>query len=159
MLGATWPTVPSLIASGRFTVPLPQLSDRPHSSATGTPIAWKNSSTAIGVGAAPTYTASSWSSPSCSRSFDSTISSAFACSCASSSGTCLPDCSSRTFLWPRSIAHFSARLRSASCSPSTIASRPAFSFSQMRGTAKNQLGRTSGRYAITSRGFGQQVTE
>jgi hypothetical protein len=34
---------------------------------------------------------------------------------------------------------------SASCSPSMPASIAAFSFSQMRGTAKNQLGLTSGR--------------
>jgi hypothetical protein len=31
----------------------------PHSSAIGTPIAWKNSSTSTGVGAAPTLHASS----------------------------------------------------------------------------------------------------
>ena len=35
----------------------------------------------------------------------------------------------------------------------------ALSFSQMRGTAKNQVGRTSGRYATTWRGSGQQVVE
>ncbi len=34
---------------------------------------------------------------------------------------------------------------------------PAFSFSQIRGTAKNQVGRTSGMYSITSRASGQQV--
>ena len=38
--------------------------------------------------------------------------------------------------------------------PASIA---AFSFSQIRGTAKNQVGCTSGRYAITWRGSGQQV--
>ena len=38
-----------------------------------------------------------------------------------------------------------------------IVSSPALSFSQMRGTAKNHVGRTWGRYESTSRGFGQQV--
>ena len=42
--------------------------------------------------------------------------------------------------------------------PAIIASSPAFSFSQIRGTAKNQCGRTSGRNATISRGLGQQVT-
>ena len=40
--------------------------------------------------------------------------------------------------------------------PASIA---AFSFSQMRGTAKNQDGCTSGRYAATWRGSGQHVVE
>ena len=34
---------------------------------------------------------------------------------------------------------------------------PALSFSQMRGTAKNHVGLTAGRYPTTSRGFGQHV--
>ena len=46
-------------------------------------------------------------------------------------------------------------------SPSSIASMPAsiaaLSFSQILGTAKNHVGRTSGRYATTCRGSGQQV--
>ena len=37
--------------------PTPQVSDMPHSSASAMPIAWKNSSTSRGVGAAPTLTA------------------------------------------------------------------------------------------------------
>ena len=45
----------------------------------------------------------------------------------------------------------------SSCSASTPASIAAFSFSQMRGTAKNHVGRTSGRYATTWRGSGQHV--
>ena len=39
----------------------------PHSSATGTPMAWKNSSTEYGVGAAATPVHSSWSRPSFAR--------------------------------------------------------------------------------------------
>ena len=39
----------------------------PHSSASGSPIAWKNSSTSTGVGAAPTLIASTWSRPSIAR--------------------------------------------------------------------------------------------
>ena len=38
-----------------------------------------------------------------------------------------------------------------------IVSRPALSFSQIRGTAKNHDGRTSGRYCETWRGSSQQV--
>ncbi len=55
------------------------------------------------------------------------------------------------------MAPSTAALRSASCSCSMPASMAALSFSQMRGTAKNQLGRTSGRYATTWRGSGQSV--
>ena len=47
--------------------------------------------------------------------------------------------------------------RSFSGAAASVCSSPAFSFSQMRGTAKNQVGRTSGRYSITSRASGQQV--
>src|ERR671914_592035 len=43
------------------------------------------------------------------------------------------------------------------CPPPTPASIAALSFSHTRGTAKNQVGRTSGRYATTWRGSGQQV--
>ncbi len=34
---------------------------------------------------------------------------------------------------------------------------PALSFSQIRGTAKNHVGLTAGRYATISRGFGHVV--
>ena len=50
----------------------------PHSSASGTPIAWKNSITSRGVGAAPTFTDSTASSPSRARIFERTSSSALA---------------------------------------------------------------------------------
>ncbi len=47
----------------------------PHSSASGIPMAWKNLITSGGVGAAPTLTESTLSSPSRSRILDSTASS------------------------------------------------------------------------------------
>src|SRR6266508_2695852 len=50
--GVGGPTVPSLIRSGGLMVPSPQVSDMPQSSPIGIPIAWKNSSTSSGVGAA-----------------------------------------------------------------------------------------------------------
>src|SRR3712207_7632745 len=56
-------------------------------------------------------------------------------------------------------AHCCACLRCSSSSFSIPASMPAFSFSKMRGTEKNQLGRTSGRYATTWRGSGQSRSE
>ena len=62
------PTVPILIRSGGLTAPTPQVSDMPHSSPSGMPIAWKNTSTSRGVGAAPTLTATASSSPSIARS-------------------------------------------------------------------------------------------
>ena len=136
--------MPSLIFSLGFTLPAPQVSLMPHSSASGRPIAWKNSSTSTGVGAAPTLIASTWSSPSIARRPANTSSSARLTSSASSAGTSSPACSRRTLRIPASIA---ARILAACSSgwPAIIVSRPAFSFSQIRGTAKNQLGRTSGR--------------
>ncbi len=65
-------------APGRLQVPKPQVSDIPHSSASSIPTAWKNSSTSTGVGAAPTLTDSTWSSPSISRSLEKICSSASA---------------------------------------------------------------------------------
>ena len=129
----------------------------PQSSASGIPMAWKNSITSRGVGAAPTFTDSTSSSPSRARTFERTSSSAFAYSCASSSGISSPACSSLTFFRPTSSAHSVACRFASSCSAATPASSAAFSFSQMRGTAKNQVGCTSGRYATTWRGSGQQV--
>ena len=110
----------------------------PHSSASGMPMAWKNSITSRGVGAAPTFTDSTASSPSRARIFESTSSSALA---NSSAGTSSP----RAFRRPTSSAHWVACFFAASSSASMPASIAAFSFSQMRGTAKNQLGLTSGR--------------
>ena len=67
--------MPILILSGGFTVPAPQVSDMPHSSASGMPMAWKNLITSGGVGAAPTFTDSMASKPSRSRIFEKTFSS------------------------------------------------------------------------------------
>ena len=121
------------------------VSDIPHSSASGTPRAWKNSITSGGVGAAPTFTDSTASSPSRARILDSTSSSALACSWASSSGIGSPAWSSATLRSPTPSAHSVACLRASSSSAATPASIAALSFSQIRGTAKNQVGRTSGR--------------
>jgi len=63
---------------------------------------------------------------------------------ASSAGTSSPACSRRTLRIAESSADSMAARCSGGC-PAAVVSRPAFSFSQMRGTAKNQLGRTSGR--------------
>ncbi len=145
MPGAAGPTVPIFTRSGGLQVPAPQVSDMPHSSASGSPSAWKNSITSRGVGAAPTFSDISSSSPSAARILDPTRPSAFAYSCASSAETSSPACSARTLRSPTSMAHLVACLRSGSCSASIPASSAAFSFSQMRGTAKNQVGRTSGR--------------
>ena len=117
----------------------------PHSSASGRPIAWKNSSTSTGVGAAPTLIASTWSSPSIARRPAKTSSSAAAHLLGQLGRHRLAG------LFEAHLAHrrvdrgpHLAR-RCSSGWPAIIVSRPAFSFSQIRGTAKNQLGRTSGR--------------
>jgi hypothetical protein len=146
-----------LILSGGFVVPAPEVSDIPQSSASGIPSAWKNWITSGGVGAAPTLHASTSSSPSIARDFDSTCSSACSHFSRTSAGSSSPACSARERWRPSSIAAFVGP-RCSSGRFSTIASSPAFSFSQIRGTAKNQVGRTSGRYEITWRASGQQVT-
>ena len=108
-------------------------------------MAWKNSITSFGVGAAPTFTDSTSSRPRRARIFDSTSSSALPNSSASSGGISSPACSARTLRRPTSSAHWVACRLASSCSAAMPASIAAFSFSQMRGTAKNQVGRTSGR--------------
>jgi hypothetical protein len=100
--------------------------------------------TSTGVGAAPTLTASTWSKPSVARSPAKICSSARATVCASSSGTGSPACSRRTLRIDASSAACTGA-RSDSGRAASIVSRPALSFSQIRGTAKNQLGRTSGK--------------
>ena len=96
--GVGGPTVPSLIRSGGLMVPSPQVSDIPQSSPIGIPIAWKNSSTSSGVGAAPALTASASSRPSCLRSWENICSSAWAAASAISAGTSSPACSSADLL-------------------------------------------------------------
>ncbi len=121
------------------------------------PIAWKNSRTSTGVGAAPTLTAMRASKPSWARSGAKIAASACAQACSSSSGTGSPACCRRTWRVAAPIAR-SLASRCSSGSAATIASRPALSFSQMRGTAKNQDGRTAGSTAMIWRGSGQVVT-
>jgi hypothetical protein len=118
------------------------------------PMAWKNTSTWRGVGAAPTLTATSSSSPSIARSPANRPASASATVAARSAGTSSPACSSSTLRMPASSQ---ARLRSAFSPLVRNACRPDISFSQMRGTAKNQVGCTAGRNAAISRGFGHVV--
>ena len=91
------------------------------------------------------------------RRFENIFSSASATAAASCSGTSSPACSRRTF----SSAASSAARACSRCSSGRLArfaSSPALSFSQMRGTAKNQVGRTFGRKSTISRGSGQIVT-
>ena len=107
-------------------------------------MAWKNSSTSGGVGAAPTLMAMTSSRPSILRRPENISSSAFSTVAASSSGTGSRACSRRTF----SRAAVSAASIFSRCSggwEASVVSSPALSFSQMRGTAKNHVGRTSGR--------------
>ncbi len=149
--------MPILTLPGGLTAPIPQVSDMPHSSAISMPIAWKNSSTSTGVGAAPTLTVTTSSSPSIVRRPENISLSALATVSARSAGTSSPACSRRSFFsaaWSAS----STGLRCSSSWPATIASSPALSFSQMRGTAKNQFGWTSGRNCTIVRGSGQAVT-
>ena len=120
----------------------------PHSSASGTPIAWKNSITSRGVGAAPTlHGLDLGRGRGVARIFESTSSSAFACSCSSSSGTSSPGLLGLHLAQARrSSAHCGRLLALLVLLGGHRRPRaPAFSFSQMRGTAKNQVGRTSGR--------------
>ncbi len=67
-------------------------------------------------------------------------------------------CSARTVRSPVSIAHRRAPARCASGSESMRATRAALSFSQIRGTAPQTVGRTSGSAAATARGSATQVT-
>ena len=124
--------MPSLTFSGGLQVATPQVSDIPQSSPILIPIAWKYSSTSTGVGAAPTFTATASSRPSCLRSAENICSSALATAAASSSGTSSPACSRRTF-WIAASTAFWAGSRCSSGSFAAIASSPAFSFSQIRG--------------------------
>ena len=142
--GAGSPTVPILISPGGLTAPAPQVSDMPQISASGTPMAWKNTEHLARRRRRadvhrdrlvepehrpqPARTAS----PRPPRR-----------SAASSSGTGSPACSSSTLRGGR--LQPARGLRSASSPCSRMASRPALSFSQMRGTAKNQVGLTAGR--------------
>ena len=143
--GSGGPTVPILIRSAGLIVATHESSDMPQSSQIGMPSARKNSRTSGGVGAAPTTKCSTSSSPRRARSGANTSSSARAHSAASSSSTVSPACSARTRRRPVSSAQPMTWRRASSGSATKPASSAALSFSQIRGTAKNQVGRTSGR--------------
>jgi hypothetical protein len=134
--------VPIFTRSGGLQAPAPHVSDMPHSSASGIPIAWKNSSTSCGVGAAPTLTEIASSRPSIERSPANSSRSASSTVLTRSDGTSSPACSSSTL---RIAPASQAWLRVAFSPCSRNDSIPALSFSQIRGTAKNHVGRTAGR--------------
>ena len=112
----------------------------PHSSPSGTPIAWKKTSTSRGVGAAPALTEIASSSPSIARSPRKRF--------ASPSAAC-----ARHVVGHRLARRLELDLRRAAVSHPTVwspcvgrwPSRPALSFSKIRGTAKNHVGLTDGR--------------
>ena len=101
--------------------------------------------------------ATSSSSPIFWRRGLNIASSAWATPAASSSGTSWPLCSRRTF-WIAASRPFWAGTRCSSGSFAKLASIPALSFSKMRGTAKNQVGRTAASESPILRGSGQIVT-
>ena len=122
------------------TAPAPQVSDMPHSSASGMPMAWKNTSTSRGVGAAPTLTAidlveaehRAQPGEQLARRPRRRVA-------ARSSGTGSPACSSSTFCIAASSQRAVALARSSRWRQAAPPG-PALSFSQMRGTAKNHVG-------------------
>ena len=150
--------MPSFTRPGGFTVATPQVSDIPHSSPIGIPIAWKNSSTSSGVGRGADVDGHDLVEPELARSFENISSSAWPPSAASSSGTSSPACSSAQLLERRRDRRL-GRLALLVGQAARGRLEPAFSFSQIRGTAKNQVGRTSGRNSMILRGSGQIVIE
>ena len=82
--------------------------------------------------------------PRRARSLQNSVSSARATCCSSSAGTGSPACRRRT-RWSDAAIASSTGLRCSSGCAACIVSSPALSFSQIRGTAKNQVGRTCGR--------------
>ena len=155
--GAGGPTVPILILSGGLTVPAPHVSLIPHSSLSGRPIAWKNSSTSTRrrrrADVDRDDLVESELRPQAGE--DRLVGLGDAARRAPS-GTASPRCSSRTFSVAAAMAP-SILARVSSSWPAIIVSSPALSFSQMRGTAKNHAGRTSGRRTSTWRGSSQHV--
>ena len=126
-------------ASGGFMVPAPVVSDMPQISLSPTPSPRKNSISSGAAGAAPMWQFAR-SSPSARRIEKNVRSSASATLLASWGGTGSPRCSRRTF----SIASASEAGAYMGASASSASARVC-SFSQMRGTAKNHDGLTSGR--------------
>ena len=137
-------------------MPAAHVSDIPHSSASSIPIAWKNSITSGGVGAAPTLTATSWSRPSIARRPANSSLSACSTAAASSAGHLLAALAQPHRLQRGVERALHARRASSGWAPSIVSS-PALSFSQMRGTAKNHVGCTCGSTSTMRRGSGQVV--
>ena len=92
--------MPILIRSPGLDAPAPHVSDMPQISASGTPMAWKKTSTSRGVGAAPTLTSLASSSPIAARSGLNSFSSATPVA-RSGSGSGLPGLLSSTRLLAR----------------------------------------------------------
>ena len=107
------------------------------------PIAWKNSSTSTGVGAAPTLTATIWSKPRCGAQAREQLRVGLGDRGGQLGGDLLARLLEADLLAGGGERRLAPRRAAPRGSPASIASRPALSFSQMRGTAKNQLGRTS----------------
>ena len=137
----------------------PQVSDMPQSSPIGIPIAWKNSSTSTGVGAAPTFT-----------DIDLVEAERLAevrehrlVGGRDARGELLGDVLAR-LLEPHLLDRGLDALLAPARPPrreiaASFASRPALSFSQIRGTAKKKVGLTVGRNSMILRGSGQTVIE
>jgi hypothetical protein len=111
----------------------------PHSSASGTPIAWKKTSTSRGVGAAPTLTAAIWSKPSIARICENSASSACATVAARSSGHRFPGLLELD-LALRGVEH--RLLLLAALARGQEALHAGLELLPDRGTAKNQVGLT-----------------
>ena len=126
---------------GGLTAPTPLVSDIPHSSASGMPIAWKNTSTSRGVGAAPALTAIASSRPSIARRPGEQLLLALGRGRRDVVGHRLAG------LLELDLAPRGGRASRTVCSPCVerCPSSPALSFSKIRGTAKNQVGLTAGR--------------
>ena len=144
--------MPSRIASGVFIVAIADVSLMPQTSHGGRPIAAKNSSTSSGVGAAPTTLHCTFSRPSAARSGANSCSSACATPARQLVRHRLAGLLEAHLLDAASIAPSIFALTSGSSWPATIASRPAFSFSQIRGTAPKNVGCTWPTICMTASG-------
>ena len=127
-------------------------SDMPQTSEIGMPRPTKNASVSFGIGAAPDTACLTCSSPSFSRSFESTSSSACAHSAATSSGTGSPATSASAFFAATASPHCNPMRFVSSGSFAAANSIAALSFSHTRGTAPQIVGRTSGSAAAMARG-------
>ena len=127
-------------------------SDMPQTSAIGMPRPTKNASVSFGIGAAPDTACLTCSSPSFSRSFESTSSSACAHSAATSSGTGSPATSAAAFFAATDRPHCNPIRFVSSGSFAAANSIAALSFSHTRGTAPQIVGRTSGSAPAMARG-------